>query len=107
MKIFLDHCAPKRLMYLLTDDHEVNTAQRMGWADKKNGILLSLVEPSFDVFLTVDQNIKYQQNISARSLRFIVLIGSDNRHETLAPLIPKVKEALPTAAPGKIIELST
>lgn len=76
MKIFLDHCVPKRLMYLLTDSHEVKTAQQMGWADKKNGILLSLVEPDFDVFLTVDQNTKYQQNLSARDLRFIVLIGT-------------------------------
>lgn len=78
----------------------------MEWAEKKNGVLLSLVEPDFDVFLTVDQNIKYQQNLSRRSLRFIVLIGSDNKYQTLALLIPRVKETLLTLAPGELVEIS-
>ncbi|MGI8566326.1 MAG: hypothetical protein ACR2LZ_07580 [Pyrinomonadaceae bacterium] len=78
----------------------------MNWAEKKNGVLLSLVEPDFDVFLSVDRNIKYQQNLSRRSLRFIVLIGSDNRYETLAPLIGKVKRTLLTIVPGELIEIT-
>jgi hypothetical protein len=78
----------------------------MGWADKKNGVLLSLVEPDFDVFLTVDQNIRHQQNLSARDLRFIVLIGSDNTYETLLPLIPKVTEILRSILPGELVEIS-
>jgi len=78
----------------------------MGWAEKKNGVLLSLVEPDFDVFLTVDRNIKHQQNLSARDLCFIVLIGSDNTYPTLSPLILKVKEALLTIAPGELVEIS-
>ena len=93
-------------MYLLTDLHEVRTAQQMGWADKKNGALLSLVEPDFDVFLTVDQNIKHQQSLSAHPLRFIVLIGSDNKYQTLSPHIPKVKETLLTTQPGEFVEIS-
>jgi hypothetical protein len=106
VKIFLDHCVPKRVMYLLTSEHEVRTAQQMGWAEKKNGVLLSLVEPDFDVFLTVDQNIKHQQNLSARDLRFIVLIGRDNTYPPLSPLIPKVKETLLTIRPGELVEVS-
>jgi len=78
----------------------------MGWAEKKNGILLNLVEPDFDVFLTVDRNIKYQQDLSRRSLKFIVLIGRDNKYLTLAPLIPKVKDALTTIATGEVAEIS-
>lgn len=92
-------------MYLLTSEHEVKTAQQMGWAEKKNGVLLSLVEPDFDVFLTVDRNIRYQQNLSRHSLRFIVLTGNDNQYETLMPLISKVKETLLTIAPGELIEI--
>ncbi len=87
-------------------EHDVRTAQQMGWADKKNGILLSLVEPDFDVFLTVDQNIKHQQNLSARDLRFIVLIGRDNTYPTLSPLIPEVKKTLLTIVPGELVEIS-
>ncbi len=84
----------------------MRTAQQMGWADKKNGVLLSLVEPDFEVFLTVDQNIKHQQNLSALSLRFIVLIGRDNTYETLSPLILKVQETLPVIRPGELVEIS-
>lgn len=77
MKIFFDHCVDKRLKGLLPE-HIVTTAHQMGWAAKKNGELLSLVEDSgFEVFFTVDQNIKHQQNLAARALRFIVLIGYD------------------------------
>ncbi len=78
----------------------------MGWADKKNGVLLSLVEPDFEVFLTVDQNIKHQQNLSAHSLRFIVLIGRDNTYETLSSLIPKVRETVLIIQPGELVEIS-
>ena len=93
-------------MYSLTREHEVRTAQQMKWAEKKNGVLLSLVEPDFDVFLTVDKNIKYQQNLSRLSLRFIVLIGSDNKYQTLSLLILEVKETLLTVAPGELVEIS-
>ncbi len=82
------------------------TARQMGWEEKKNGALLSLVEPDFDVSLTVDQNIKHQQNLAARDLRFFVLIGRDNTYPTLAPLIPKVKETLSTIQPGEFVEIS-
>ena len=102
MKIFFDHCVPKRLIHLLTSEHEVRTAR----ADKKNGGLLSLVAPEFEVFLTVDQNIKHQQNLSAHSRRFIVLIGRNNRYETLSPQILKVRETLPFIQPGELVEIS-
>lgn len=58
------------------------------------------------MFLTVDQNIKHQQNLSARDLRFIVLIGHDNTYPTLAPLILKVEKALLTIEPGELVEIS-
>ena len=106
MKIFFDHCVDKRLKRLLTE-HIVTTAHQMGWAAKKNGELLNLVEgEGFEVFFTVDQNIKHQQNLAAHALRFIVLVGGDNRYETLAPLITNVKEMLMTIAPGEIVEIS-
>jgi hypothetical protein len=78
----------------------------MRWAAKKNGVLLSLVEPDFDVFLTVDQNIKHQQQLSAHDLRFIVLIGRDNTYQTLSTLIPKVGETLLIIKLGELVEIS-
>jgi len=106
-KIFFDHCVPKRLMRHLVPEHEIHTAYRMGWHQKKNGELLSLVEGElFDVFLTADQNIKHQQNLTRRSLKFIVLVASDNGYETLSPLIPKVIETLLAIQPGELVEIS-
>ena len=105
MKIFLDHCVPKRLLSLLSD-HEVKTAYQMGWAAKKNGELLKLVGKEFEVFLTVDQNLRHQQNLTTSSLRFVVLVAASNQYDNLAPLIPKVKDALIALAPGAVIEVS-
>ncbi|MGB9177912.1 MAG: hypothetical protein WCB68_01600 [Pyrinomonadaceae bacterium] len=105
MKIFLDHCVPKRLLRLLSE-HEVKTAYQMDWAAKKNGELLKLVANEFEVFLTVDQNLQHQQNLASSPLRFIVLIAASNQYDSLAPLIPQVKAALTKLAPGDVIEIS-
>lgn len=105
MKIFLDHCVPKRLLRLLSE-HEVKTAYQMDWAAKKNGELLKLVANEFEVFLTVDQNLQHQQNLASSPLGFIVLIAANNQYDSLAPLIPQVKAALTKLAPGDVIEIS-
>ena len=105
MKIFLDHCVPKRLLRLLAE-HEVKTAYQMGWAAKKNGELLRLVENEFEVFITADRNLRHQQNLMSSPLRFVVLIAASNQYDSLAPLIPQVKDALTKLAPGDLIEIS-
>jgi predicted nuclease of predicted toxin-antitoxin system len=105
LKIFLDHCVPKRLLRLLSG-HEVKTAYEMGWAAKKNGELLKLVANDFEVFVTVDRNLQHQQNLATSPLRFVVLVAADNRYESLAPLIPQVRAALTKLAPGDVIEIS-
>lgn len=105
MKIFLDHCVPKRLLRLLSG-HEVKTAYQVGWAAEKNGELLKLVESDFEVFLTVDQNLRHQQNVATSSLKFIVLVAGNNQYASLGPLIPQVKAALAIIAPGEVIEIS-
>lgn len=67
----------------------------MGWLGKKNGELLGLAAfNNFDIFITLDQNLKNQQNLNKVDLRFIVLLAKDNKHETLQPYIDKVKTLL-------------
>jgi hypothetical protein len=94
MKILLDECLPKRLK------HE------MGWAGKKNGQLLQLMLEQFDVFITVDRNLKHQQQLRELKIAFIVLVAADNRFETLQPLIPLVLEAIQEISPGSVIEIA-
>ena len=63
MRILLDECLPKRLKRDLVG-HQARTVPEMGWASKKNGELLALAEAEFDVFVTVDRNLSFQQDVN-------------------------------------------
>lgn len=78
MRVLLDECVPRRLKRELSE-HEVLTVTEHGWSGIKNGILLALAEAEFDVFLTVDQNLKYQQNLTALRISIILLMARNNR----------------------------
>jgi hypothetical protein len=66
----------------------------MGWAGLKNGALLQQACGLFDVFVTVDQNVQFQRNLSMLPLPIIILVAINNRYETLAPYGDSVKEVL-------------
>jgi hypothetical protein len=68
MNVLLDACVPRPLRKFLPD-HTVRTAQEMGWGRLKNGSLLQEAEAQFDVFITTDQNLQYQQNLAGRKNR--------------------------------------
>ncbi|NNJ13480.1 DUF5615 family PIN-like protein [Chloroflexales bacterium ZM16-3] len=104
MRVLLDECLPRKLKYSL-DGHEVTTVQERGWSSKKNGELLRLMNDSVDVFLTSDQNLRYQQDLSMIRYRIIVLVARDNRLPTLQPLMPQVQQALPLMLPGSVMEI--
>ena len=72
MKILLDECAP-RVVKRRLPSRNVSAVQEMGWAGTKNGALLALAEAQFDVFITTDKNLRYQQNLAGRRLAFILL----------------------------------
>lgn len=79
----------------------------MGWAGTTNGVLLQLAEARFDVFITADQNLEYQQRLRSASLVIVVLVAPNTRLETLRPLAPRVLAALATARPGDLIRLTS
>ncbi len=72
MNILIDECLPAYLKTVLTEV-STQTVQEAGWSAVKNGPLLTLAEESFDVFLTADQNLQYQQNLKGRDIAIIVL----------------------------------
>jgi hypothetical protein len=85
VKLLLDHCVPKPFGRLLFG-HEVKTAYQMDWANLGNGkLLLAAATERFDAFITVDLNIRYQQNLSRLPLPVIALVAIDNDLETLRP----------------------
>ena len=104
MKVLLDECVPRKLRRELAE-HEVVTVTERGWSGVKNGELLALAEPEFDVFLTVDQNLKYQQNLKAFDIGVVLLVARNNRLKTLLPLMPEAREALENIKAGDFIRV--
>ncbi len=78
MKILLDECVDRRFARELSD-HEVRTVPQQGWAGVKNGALMKLTEEEFDVFITVDRNLSFQQNLPRYNIIVIVLRSVSNR----------------------------
>ena len=106
MRILLDECVPRPLRRELLG-HDVRTVPEMGWSGKKNGELLPLITShNFAVFLTTDQNLRYQQNLRAAGIAVIVLVARTNRLVDLAPLMPRVRATLPSIQPGDLVEIS-
>ncbi|MCU0939889.1 MAG: DUF5615 family PIN-like protein [Burkholderiaceae bacterium] len=93
MRILLDEDLPRRLGALLTG-HEVNTVQRAGWSGTKNGHLLGLAATQFDVFLTMDGKLEFQQNLATLPVAVLVVEAISNRMEHLEPLVPKILREL-------------
>jgi hypothetical protein len=69
----------------------------MGWASKRNGELLALAVGQFDVFLTADRTLSYQQDLSSFDVAVVVLVANSNRFEDLRPLTPRILDVLPKA----------
>ena len=106
MRILLDECVPRRLRRGLAG-HDVQTGPEMGWSGKGNGELLQLITAQrFDVVITVDQNLRYQQNLQTVSVAVIVLVAPSNRLADLLPLIPSVQAALRSISPGDVVEVT-
>jgi hypothetical protein len=78
----------------------------MGWAGKQNGELPRLMAGvGFDVFIPVDQNLRYQQNLLASGMAVIVLVAPSNRLSDLKLLMPAAQAALGSINPGDVVEL--
>ena len=105
MRVILDESVARQLAPLLVG-HDVTTVQRQGWAGTSNGELLRLAAAEFDVLVTGDRSLQYQQNLSGLVLALIVLQGPDNRVETITSMAPQVLEALARVSPGEVVRVA-
>jgi hypothetical protein len=87
-------------------EHLVSTVQESGWAGKKNGELLALASENFEVFVTVDRNLYFQQDIPKFNIAVVVLSVRTNRLVDLKPLAPSLIAELPKLKPGEITVIS-
>ena len=104
MRVLPDECLPRRLKVELSD-HELRTAQEAGWAGVKNGLLLQLAAEQFDVFLTVDRDLTFQQNVKGLKIGVIVMVAQSNRLVDLRPLMAQVRQALPKVRAGQVVRV--
>jgi predicted nuclease of predicted toxin-antitoxin system len=105
VKILLDECLDWRLRYELAG-HEVQTVQEAGWSGKKNGELLRVATGKFDVFVTGDRNLSFQQNVPNLSIAVIVLEAESIRLVHTKALMEKVLTLLRTIQPGELHKIS-
>ena len=102
MRVLLDEQLPRQLIRELVG-HQSRTIQQQGWAGADNGELLRrAADAGFDVLVTADQNLGFQQNLARSPLRVIVLAAPSNALEDLLPLVPALLLAIPETMPGQV-----
>jgi len=100
-----DECVPQKLCKSLLE-HECNPARRAGFGGKGNGELLTLAEGAgFDVLITVDRNIPYQQKLTGRHIALIVIAVRSNRLRDVLPHVPACLKVLSSIKPGEVIRV--
>lgn len=106
MKVLIDENLPRKLAGHLIG-HACRTVAECGWAGKKNGELLSLAESEFDVLLSLDKNIRYQQDLKSARIAIVIVRARSNRIQDLLPVIPDCLAALQNVQPGQIVRVET
>lgn len=108
MKVLIDECAPRALNHSIkAGGHEGLTVQEAGWSGKENGELLTLAETNFDVFVTLDTSLRYQQNLAGRRIAIVIIHAQSNPLVHITPLFPACLKILETIKPGNIVHVGT
>jgi len=102
-RVLLDHCVPRPLRRYLPE-FQIRTCHEEGWAALRNGELLIAAEAAgFEVFITADQNVRYQQNLTVRQIAIVEL--PTNWLPLMPSLIPAIQDALAAIAPGSYTKI--
>ena len=104
MRILLDESLPRPLGSWLVG-HDVSTVRDQAWTSLSNGELLRRAAESFNVVLTADQNIAFQQNLATLPIAVVVVVAHSNRLESLEPLVPDPLDALKILKPRTLVRV--
>lgn len=105
-KVLLDECVDRGLASEISG-HDVLTVPEAGWASFKNGELLNRAQAEYDVFITTDRNLMFQQNLPKLDMAVIVLTAKTNRLQDLLPLVPKLLDVINSVKPGSPVILQS
>lgn len=107
MKLLLDECVPRKLKFMfVAAGHRCETVRDAGFGGKTNGELLTLAESRFDVLVTIDKNIRHQQNLAGRNIAVLILRAPSNDISDISPLVVQALIALQTLKPGQFAEVA-
>ena len=105
LRILIDESLPIALGAELTG-HEVTTVRAQDWLGLRNGVLLrTAVAEGFDVIVTADKALRYQQNLAAIGIAVVLLTRVRNRMQDLLPLVPRILQALQNVRKGELAEI--
>lgn len=105
MKVLIDECLPRKIKNHLTE-HDCRTVPEAGLAGKRNGELLSHAEQQkYEIFLTMDKGVEYEQNLRGLSLAIIILRAKSNRLADLLPYVAHCLEEMKSIQPGEVVRV--
>jgi predicted nuclease of predicted toxin-antitoxin system len=105
MKLLFDECIPRRFKESFPH-HDCRTTSEVGWTGKKNGELLALAEQAgFEVLLTIDRGMEYQQNLKRRNIAIILIRTKSSRLADLLPLIPEILNCFSSIKAGDLTKV--
>lgn len=101
MRVLLDENLDWRLRRRFDTDHDVVTVRYRGWSGKKNGELLRAAASEFDVFVTLDSNLEYQQDVASLHLAVVVIRAASSDLADVETALPALNALLPSVRPGR------
>jgi predicted nuclease of predicted toxin-antitoxin system len=108
MKVLLDECVPRKLKYVFIGaGHICETVTELGLSGKKNGELLAIADPDYDVLVTVDKSIRHQQNLKVRNIALLVIRADSNEIDHISVHIEAALAALRSISPGTVVEVGS
>ena len=107
MRVLLDENIDRFLKAQFDPDMDVLTVSEKGWRGMKNGQLLRVAQHEFDVFVTMDKDLEYQQNLTVINMGVVVIRASSNSYQSVQLLMPQINEAVKMVTPGEVVHVAT
>lgn len=106
MRLLIDECLPRKVKFLFAEaGHDCETVRDAGFSGKENGELLALADKKFEVFVTVDRNIPFQQNLAGMKIAILIICAPSSDLDDIRPHVPKAVAALKSIKPQQIVEV--
>lgn len=106
MKLLIDECLPRRVKFLFAEaGHECETVRDAGFSGKENGELLALADKDFDVLVTIDRNIPFQENLAGKRIAILIIRAASSDLDDIRPHVPEAIAALKFIKPQQVVEV--